>query len=254
LAQHVNDKYLFDLTYDISERTNLLQLTDKDKENSELVNYAKDILTQYTKHPLFSEHLQFLWNRLDAGDPKLFGEGSYVAPFLSEHEYFHHLAKGFGRIEEKFEEKAQQAIIDEVEFDETMPFSRKLKALYFYKWKPPNYIGLEQQLSANPWYIYTIIAIVIVALLVIIIVSVARWRHLRSATFYRDGYEPIKPDRQRDNNRMKTEEIQKLLKSDTSSESDHETNNNVQYDHAEYTHFDSNHSAADSSTALITVQ
>ena len=81
LAQHVDNKYLFDLTYDISERTNLLQLNDQNDENTELINYAKQILIDYTKHPLYAQHLSFLWNRLPSGDPSLFGEGSFVSPF-----------------------------------------------------------------------------------------------------------------------------------------------------------------------------
>merc|ERR1712154_429097 len=93
MGQHVDNKYLFDLTYDVSERTNLLQLSDQDEQNQELIDYAKEILTEYTEHSLFSEHLPFLWNRLAAGDPQLFGEGSFVAPFLTETEYFRHLAK-----------------------------------------------------------------------------------------------------------------------------------------------------------------
>merc|ERR1712154_392459 len=89
------------------------------------------------------EHLSFLWNRLAAGDPQLKGEGSFVAPFLTESEYFKHLAKGFGRIEEKYLNKSRQAMIDGVDFDEAMPYSKKLKALYFHKWAAPEYAGFE---------------------------------------------------------------------------------------------------------------
>eukprot|EP01083_Nonionella_stella_P285846 972960_1 len=247
LAQHVNDKYLFDLTYDISERTNLLQLSDQDEDNTEIVNFAKEILTSYTHHSLFSEHLKFLWNRLDAGDPKLFGEGSFVAPFLTEHEYFRHLAKGFSRIEEKFEQAAIEAEEQEIEFNEVMPYGKKLKALYFHKWTPPVYAIKK---PPNTWYIYTIIGIVIVALIVIVIISVARWRHLRS--FYKDGYEPIaNPARNNmDKNALKHDEVQELLNknsnSTSNSNSDSESDNNTELidnnsnDRAEYTHVDSN--------------
>merc|ERR1712056_117073 len=97
--------------------TNLLQLTDHDADNTEIVNYATDILKKYTHHSLYSEHLSFLWNRLAAGDPQLKGGGSFVSPFLSESQYFKHLAKGFGRIEDKFVNASKQAMIDGVEFD-----------------------------------------------------------------------------------------------------------------------------------------
>eukprot|EP01084_Bolivina_argentea_P289499 497154_1 len=261
LAQHVNDKYLFDLTYDISERTNLLQLSDQDEDNTEIVNFAKEILTSYTHHSLFSEHLKFLWNRLDAGDPKLFGEGSFVAPFLTEHEYFRHLAKGFSRIEEKFEQAAIEAEEQEIEFNEVMPYGKKLKALYFHKWTPPVY-AIKKPL--NTWYIYTIIGIVIVALIVIVIISIARWRHLRS--FYKDGYEPIaNPARNNmDKNALKHDEVQELLNknsnSTSNSNSDSESDNNTELidnnsnDRAEYTHVDSNSKNVNVKTPLISVQ
>ena len=246
LAQSVNNKYLFDLTYDVSERTNLLQLTDHDADNTEIVKYATNILKKYTHHSLFSEHLSFLWNRLSAGDPQLKGEGSFVSPFLTESEYFKHLAKGFGRIEDKFENRSRQAVIDGVEFDEHMPYSKKLKALYFHKWEAPEYAGFEA-VHAKNWYIYTIIGIVIVALIVIIIVSIARWRHLRTTNFYKDGYEPIKgranetKTNKNESESKEVDEIKRLLKSEPDSEgSDDETNaNNLQYGSAEYAHISS---------------
>merc|ERR1712176_174150 len=251
LAQHVDNKYLFDLTYDVSERTNLLQLSDQDEQNQELIEYAKEIMTEYTEHSLFSEHLPFLWNRLAAGDPQLFGEGSFVAPFLTETEYFRHLAKGFGRIEEHFLERATEAADEDVEFTEVMPYSKKLKGTYFKKWTPPEYANTS---SSSTWYIYTIIGIVIVALIVIIIVSIARWRHLRS--FYKDGYQPIKNRKVNKNTTIeKEEEIKKLLKNtkDNDTESDND-NDNMDHDAAEYTHIDSNRSKPDINTALITVE
>lgn len=253
LAQMVNNKFLFDLTYDVSERTNLLQLTDQDETNEELIIYAKDLLHDYTQHSLYSEHLPFLWNRLPSGDPSLFGEGSFVAPFLSENEYFRHLAKGFAKIEERYNDAALKAEEDGIEFDQVMPFSKKLKALYFHKWNAPEYATK----SSNTWYIYTIIGIVIVALIVIIIVSIARWRHLKS--FYKDGYEPIKTGKATTNQLTKEEEAKKLLQnknnqdSDSSDDSDSDDDNAVDHDSAEYTHVDSNRSNADVNTALITV-
>jgi len=245
LAQHVDNKYLFDLTYDVSERTNLLQLTDQDEDNQELVEFAKQILTEYTHHSLYSEHLPFLWNRLAAGDPALFGEGSFVAPFLTESEYFRHLAKGFGRIEEHHEDAALRAAEKGVEFTDTMPYTKKLKALYFHKWEAPAYAG---QRSAT-WYIYTIIGIVIVALIVIVIVSVARWRHLKS--FYNDGYEPIKGDNTKRASNEKEQEAKRLLKDSNDSDEEEEENTN---DSAQYIHVDSNRSQPDINTALITVE
>jgi len=228
LAQPVNNKFLFDLTYDVSERTNLLQLSEHDAENSEIVKDATTILESYTQHSLYSEHLSFLWNRLAAGDPQLKGEGSFVSPFLSESQYFKHLAKGFGRIENKFVNASKQAMIDGVEFDKEMPFSKKLKALYFHKWEAPEYAAFES-IHAKNWYIYTIIGIVIVALIVIIIVSIARWRHLRTTAFYKNGYEPIKDP--------KPKQVAKQVEEETKEEEEKEGSDAE--DRAEYTHIDS---------------
>eukprot|EP00486_Rosalina_sp_Unknown_P012647 CAMPEP_0201592626 /NCGR_PEP_ID=MMETSP0190_2-20130828/190474_1 /ASSEMBLY_ACC=CAM_ASM_000263 /TAXON_ID=37353 /ORGANISM="Rosalina sp." /LENGTH=513 /DNA_ID=CAMNT_0048051491 /DNA_START=380 /DNA_END=1918 /DNA_ORIENTATION=- len=147
LAQPVNNKFLFDLTYDISERTNLLQLTDQNDDNEDLIEYAKGILHDYTQHPLWSEHLSFLWNRLPSGDPALFGDGSFVAPFLTENEYFRHLAKGFSKIDQRFEDAALKAAEDGVDFDDELPYTKKLKALYFHKWEAPEYVTKK----SNTW-------------------------------------------------------------------------------------------------------
>ena len=73
MAQAVDNKYLFDLSADIAEKTNLLQYGYRDHHNDQVIEYAKNILAEYTRHPLFSEHLKFLWNRLPIGDPTLLG-------------------------------------------------------------------------------------------------------------------------------------------------------------------------------------
>merc|ERR1712129_21928 len=236
-------KFLFDLSYDVSERTNLLQLSEHDAENSAIVSDAIEILQKYTEHSLYSDHLSFLWNRLAAGDPQLSGEGSFVSPFLSESQYFKHLAKGFGRIEDKFVNESKQAMIDGTDFDKEMPFSKKLKALYFHRWEAPQYAAFES-IHAKNWYIYTIIGIVIVALIVIIIVSIARWRHLRTTAFYKNGYEPIRDPKakQKTHSKVEEEDATKKEKGIVNEETNVVVNENEEKEEeqqAEYTHIDS---------------
>eukprot|EP01084_Bolivina_argentea_P289500 497155_1 len=240
LAQAVNQKYLFDITNDPAEKVNLLKL---ETDTNEIVEYAKSILYNYVIHPLYAEHFEFLWDRNPEGDPMLFDDG-FVHPFLNENNYLLHLEKG----------------INELNKNE-IKISKELKTLYFHKWTPPVY-AIKKPL--NTWYIYTIIGIVIVALIVIVIISIARWRHLRS--FYKDGYEPIaNPARNNmDKNALKHDEVQELLNknsnSTSNSNSDSESDNNTELidnnsnDRAEYTHVDSNSKNVNVKTPLISVQ
>eukprot|EP01084_Bolivina_argentea_P289501 497156_1 len=129
-AQSVNDKYLFDLTQDISEKINLLQLTNNSVDP--LVKYAKNILTQYTKHPLYSQHLPFLWDRLtEEGDPTLFDDG-FIHPFLSKKSYFSHLKNGFDNIKGN---------------------TKELRSLYFNKWQPPLYLS-KSYVSSSSFFLF----------------------------------------------------------------------------------------------------
>jgi len=108
LSSHVENKYLFDLTNDISEKTNLLQLQDTETTEA-LKKHAQKLMKPYTEHQLFGEHLRFLWIRMPAGDPSLLGQGTFVAPFLTELEYFKHVSRGFSGIEEEFKLAAEVA-------------------------------------------------------------------------------------------------------------------------------------------------
>eukprot|EP01083_Nonionella_stella_P179848 639660_1 len=59
MAQAVNNRFLFELSSDVAEKMNLLQLDDA--KYFEMVDYAKEILTPYTQHYLYIEPLKFLY-------------------------------------------------------------------------------------------------------------------------------------------------------------------------------------------------
>merc|ERR1712129_314593 len=73
-----------------------------------------------------------------------------------------------------------------------------------------------------------------VALIVIIIVSIARWRHLRTTAFYKNGYEPIRDPKAKQKTHSKVEEEEEAAtkKTETNEEKEEEQQ-------AEYTHIDS---------------
>eukprot|EP01084_Bolivina_argentea_P289503 497160_1 len=200
LAQHVDNKYLFDLSNDIGEKTNLLQMTEEKDSNEKLAKYAKKLMKPYIEHVLYGEYLRFLWVRMPVGDPSQLGDGAFVAPFLTELEYFKHVSRGFSSLEDEFKEAAAEAKANGVKFDGKMPFTKALKGLYFQKWKPPTYV-IENENSKNSkqnailWYIYVIIAVVIVAFIIIVAVSIMKYRQYKN--IYKDGYMPIK---QKENN------------------------------------------------------
>ena len=130
-AKEVDNKYVFCLSDDIAEKTNLLQY--ESTKNAELVKYAKTLMTGYTEHYLFSEPLTFLWNRLPAGDPTLLGDGSFVSPFLNDKDYSFHLRKGFSLMDAKYESIAAEHGVDVADIS----YSKALQALYFKKWEAP---------------------------------------------------------------------------------------------------------------------
>eukprot|EP01083_Nonionella_stella_P285847 972962_1 len=180
-SSHVDNKYLFDLSNDIGEKTNLLQMTEEKDSNEKLAKYAKKLMKPYIEHVLYGEYLRFLWVRMPVGDPSQLGDGAFVAPFLTELEYFKHVSRGFSSLEDEFKEAAAEAKANGVKFDGKMPFTKALKGLYFQKWKPPTYV-IENENSKNSkqnailWYIYVIIAVVIVAFIIIVAVSIMKYR------------------------------------------------------------------------------
>eukprot|EP00488_Nonionellina_sp_1-RS-2012_P002443 TRINITY_DN46_c0_g1_i4.p1 TRINITY_DN46_c0_g1~~TRINITY_DN46_c0_g1_i4.p1 ORF type:complete len:450 (-),score=153.57 TRINITY_DN46_c0_g1_i4:221-1570(-) len=195
LSGDVESRYLFDLTNDVSEKTNLLQLED----HEELTEYAAKLLAPYIKHRLYGEYLPFLWKRIPAEDPSNFGEGQSIVPFMSETEYFNHVAAGFSDIEDDYNERKQQAKKGHTKFTEKMRFTKALKRLYMEKWKPPVYDDVDDVpaavVSASHsnvflWYVYVIIAVVVVAAVIVVAVTVLRYRQYQ--TRFRDGYEVIK--------------------------------------------------------------
>ena len=195
LSSHVDNKYIFDLTNDVSERTNLLQIED-DNVTTALVKHAKKLMKPYAENPLYGEHLKFLWIRMPVGDPNLIGEGGFVSPFLTELDYFKHVSRGFSGLEEEFQQAAQEARDNHKRFTGQMPFSKALKGLYFQKWKPPHYDERMKDDDAKSkegsllWYIYVIIAVVVVAFVIIVVVSIMKYRQMKNV--YKDGYQPIK--------------------------------------------------------------
>jgi len=124
-AKEVDNKYVFCLTDDVAEKTNLLQYVSSGNGAEAKVEYAKDLMHKYTEHYLFSEPLTFLWNRLPAGDPTLLGEGSFVSPFLNDKDYSFHLRKGFSLMEEKYADA------------DTESYTKALQAMYFKEWEAP---------------------------------------------------------------------------------------------------------------------
>lgn len=205
LSSHVDNKYLFDLTNDISEKTNLFQLNDEELTEG-LKHYATKLMKPYVEHQLYGEHLRFLWIRMPAGDPSQLGEGAFVAPFLTELEYFKHVSRGFSGIEEEFKLSAETAQRNGEKFQEQMPYTKALKGLYFKKWTPPHYgedlqsqigqINTTKPQNATFWYIYLIIAVVIVAFIIIVVVSIMKYRQIRN--IYK-GYQPINEENDKEN-------------------------------------------------------
>merc|ERR1712176_1049982 len=200
LAQAVDNKFLFDLSKDIGEKTNLLQL-DHEERNDDILAHAKAILTEYTAHPLYSEHLPFLWTRLDIGNPQNQGDGSFVAPFLTQDEYFEQCENGFAKIKELApkqgddnDDNADHDKDDDEDADAIViePFTEELKGLYFGRWAAPDYLvdAYEAELSvlvkidhgnvSNWWYIYAII-ISLVGLAVYSFV-IGRWKYVKKVT------------------------------------------------------------------------
>merc|ERR1712129_673661 len=88
-----------------------------------------------------------------------------------------------------------------------------------------------------------IIGIVIVALIVIIIVSIARWRHLRTTAFYKNGYEPIRDPKAKQKTHSKVEEEEATKKENgIANEASNvvvKENEEKEEQQAEYTHIDS---------------
>jgi len=172
-AQSVDNQYLFDLEDDIAEKHNLLNLND----NHEIIQYAKDIMTGYTEHYLYSEPLTFLWNRLPAGDPSDLGDGAFVAPFLNEEDYTFHLRKGFKAIDAKYGGQ------------DISPYSKALQAMYFKHWQPPK----TQQSQTNKSQLFTVFDLMPALLIAVLSVSIYFVsRHFYHYYYYqRKGYSKI---------------------------------------------------------------
>merc|ERR1712129_256333 len=93
-----------------------------------------------------------------------------------------------------------------------------------------------ESIHAKNWYIYTIIGIVIVA--------IARWRHLRTTAFYKNGYEPIRDPKakQKTHSKVEEEEATKKEKGIANEATNVVVNENEEKEEeqqAEYTHIDS---------------
>merc|ERR1719295_1015302 len=92
-SQVFEDRFLFDLTSDESEKYNLLnpELPHFDAAlNDEVVARSEALLSAWmaeNKDAMFSAPIDFLHERLKAGEPDKTGDGKFVRPFLSDREY-----------------------------------------------------------------------------------------------------------------------------------------------------------------------
>ena len=92
-SQVYEDSFLFDLTDDESEMYNLLNpaLPHYDADlNAALIEKCNVLLQQWMEENAkerFSEPLDFLHERLDAGDPSKTEDGKFVRPFLTNKRY-----------------------------------------------------------------------------------------------------------------------------------------------------------------------
>merc|ERR1719229_949566 len=92
-SQVYEDGFLFDLTTDESEFYNLLNppLPHFDADvNAAVIAKSEALLAEFmdeNRDELFSEPLDFLHERLDAGDPSKTEDGKFVRPFLTNKHY-----------------------------------------------------------------------------------------------------------------------------------------------------------------------
>lgn len=138
-SQVFEDRFLFDLSSDESEKYNLLnpEVPHFDAEvNDEVVGRAEALLSAWmakNKDELFSAPIDFLHERLKAGDPSKTEDGKFVRPFLSDREYKHMLEKKL-----------------EVEAEAVPP---GLRELYLSAWVSPSAVmdreGLVQDMVAE---------------------------------------------------------------------------------------------------------
>lgn len=117
-AQALNNKYLFNLVDDIAERENLL--ITKDQNVNDLVDYAKNLFSDYVQHPLYSENIAGLWNYLEEEDMTEQGV-LFNDPWMSEDEYFDYVTLCINK--QRHHSPIPDALLD----------------LYTQKWKAPKY-------------------------------------------------------------------------------------------------------------------
>ena len=95
------DQFLFDLSNDESELTNLLnpEAPHHDAQLAkEVVSECEGLVADYIEgHELFSSPIDMLHSRLSKGDPSLTEDGKFVRPFLTAKEYKTLVVKMFKR-------------------------------------------------------------------------------------------------------------------------------------------------------------
>merc|ERR1711933_331198 len=101
-------------------------------KNKKIVEYAKKILAEYTKHPLYSEPFEFLWTKVNYETSK---NETFIGPFLTQNEYVNDIKDGIAH----------------------MDISDELRALYLNKWIPPPMLnnGVKEFVFASNIHVTT---------------------------------------------------------------------------------------------------
>jgi len=132
-SQVFEDRFLFDLSADASEKYNLLnpELPHFDAAlNDAVVARGEELLGSWmaeNKEALFSAPIDALHERLKAGEPEKTGDGKFVRPFLSNKEYKH-------MVSNMLEEEG-----------DAVPLP--LRELYLVPWVSPTSKGQEKELG-----------------------------------------------------------------------------------------------------------